>query len=78
MPTVLRTEGYRFYFFSNEHLPIHIHVQKGGQKARIELEPVVEVDRNEGFNPAEMRQIIRIIEENYDNLIQAWHETFDR
>ncbi len=78
MPTILRIAGFRFYFFSDEHLPIHVHVQRGGQRARIELEPAVEVDQNYGFNPAEMKQILRIIDEHYDALIQAWHENFDR
>ena len=29
MPTILRELGFQFYFFANEHLPKHIHVQKG-------------------------------------------------
>ena len=29
MPTVLRIEGFRFFFFSDEHDPSHIHVEKG-------------------------------------------------
>ena len=30
MPTVLRWNGYRFYFFSNERgEPAHMHVDKG-------------------------------------------------
>ncbi|WP_339864042.1 DUF4160 domain-containing protein [uncultured Algoriphagus sp.] len=30
MPTVLRENGYRFFFYSNEHLPKHTHVEKSG------------------------------------------------
>ena len=29
MPTVLRVDGFRFFFFSNEHTPEHIHIEKG-------------------------------------------------
>jgi hypothetical protein len=30
MPTVLRIDGYRFFFFSNEgNEPVHIHVESG-------------------------------------------------
>ncbi|MBQ7252826.1 MAG: DUF4160 domain-containing protein [Kiritimatiellae bacterium] len=29
MPTVLSQDGYRFYFFSNEHEPMHVHVKCG-------------------------------------------------
>ena len=28
MPTVLRIDGYRFFFFSDEHTPEHIHIEK--------------------------------------------------
>jgi hypothetical protein len=38
MPTVFRKDGYRFFFFSDEHLPKHIHIEKGASYIRIELE----------------------------------------
>jgi hypothetical protein len=31
-------DGFRFFFFSDEHLPIHIHVEKGDGYMRVELE----------------------------------------
>jgi hypothetical protein len=30
MPTVFIKDGFRFFFYSNEHRPIHVHVRKGG------------------------------------------------
>ncbi|WP_456430322.1 DUF4160 domain-containing protein, partial [Nitratifractor sp.] len=38
MPTVLRKDGFRFFFYSDEHTPSHIHVEKGEAYARIELD----------------------------------------
>jgi hypothetical protein len=39
VPTVLRWNGYRFFFFSNEGAePPHIHVDKGGATAKFWLE----------------------------------------
>ncbi len=38
MPTILKLQGYRFFFFSNEHTPKHIHIQKQGKYAKIDLE----------------------------------------
>ena len=29
MPTVLKIDGYRFFFFSDEHTPEHILIEKG-------------------------------------------------
>ena len=28
MPTALDREGYKYYFYSNEHVPEHVHVLK--------------------------------------------------
>lgn len=41
MPTILRWNGYRFYFFSNEGAePPHIHIDKAGNSAKYWLQPV--------------------------------------
>ncbi|HJU31624.1 MAG TPA: DUF4160 domain-containing protein [Hyphomicrobiaceae bacterium] len=41
MPTILRWNGYRFYFFSNERdEPPHMHIDKGGNSAKFWLLPV--------------------------------------
>jgi hypothetical protein len=29
MPTLLDKDGYKFFFYANEHLPKHVHVLKG-------------------------------------------------
>lgn len=31
MPTIFILFGFQFMFYSNEHLPIHVHVKKGGR-----------------------------------------------
>ena len=41
MPTILKIDGFRFFFFSNEHEPEHIHIEKGDMYARIELETLI-------------------------------------
>ncbi|MEO5493123.1 MAG: DUF4160 domain-containing protein [Sphingomonas sp.] len=41
MPTVLRLNGYRFYFYSHEpNEPPHVHVDKGGATLKAWLDPV--------------------------------------
>ena len=37
MPEVLRKMGFTFYFFSNEHLPMHIRIQKRRGEAKFEF-----------------------------------------
>jgi len=38
MPTLLNEKGFKFFFYANEHEPMHIHVMKGDGFAKIELE----------------------------------------
>ena len=63
MPTVFILFGFIFKFYSNEHEPIHIHVIKGGSKAKFTIDPVYLVE-NLGFKPAEIKLAESIIEEN--------------
>jgi len=37
MPTLLLKNGFKFFFYANEHEPMHIHVCKGGNFVKIEL-----------------------------------------
>ena len=53
MPTGLRQDGYRFYFYSHEpNEPPHVHVDKGGASAKVWLENVA-LARNMGYKPRE-------------------------
>ncbi len=43
MPTILRINGFRFFFYSNENdEPAHVHVEKGDAEGKIWLEPALE------------------------------------
>ena len=52
MPTLFYIFGFRFYFWSNEHEPIHVHVEKGDAEAKFNINPV-ELVYNHGFRPNE-------------------------
>ena len=57
MPTLLRIEGFRFYFFSDERQePPHVHVRKGDSVAKLWLRPVA-IAFSRGFSRAELRRI---------------------
>ena len=43
MPTLLIAFGIRFFFYMDEHEPVHVHISYGGRKAKIELSPTVRV-----------------------------------
>ncbi|MBS1680335.1 MAG: DUF4160 domain-containing protein [Bacteroidetes bacterium] len=77
MPTVLLVNGYRFFFYMNELLPVHIHVSKGGSHAKFNLIPEIELVLNRGFKVKELKEVVTLIIEHYDFLIKKWNETFN-
>lgn len=76
MPTALRHDGYRLYFYSHEpNEPPHVHVDKGGATAKVWLEKPA-VSRNLGFRAKELTAILRLVRDNRELLLEAWHGYF--
>lgn len=76
MPTVLREEGFRFYFYSHEpNEPPHVHVDKGGASAKIWLETVT-LASSMGYPAPEIGRILRIVRLKRVDLLEAWHGYF--
>lgn len=76
MPTVLRHQAYRFYFYSHEpNEPPHVHIDRDNLSAKFWLERV-SLARNHGFNARDLREIERIVQENRGKLLEAWNEYF--
>lgn len=79
MPTVLRIDGYRFYFYSNEgdpREPLHIHVERGEAEAKLWLNPDVVVAESHGFHARALRDIIALVERQRGIIERAWHDHF--
>ncbi|WPP49651.1 DUF4160 domain-containing protein [Catalinimonas niigatensis] len=76
MPEVFRTLGYIFFFYSNDHLPVHIHVKGKGGSARYELEPEIRLTDSKGLKTKELRQIEKLISQRRGQLVAAWHQYF--
>ncbi len=80
MPIVLREAGLRYFFFySNEGSPReapHIHVKGGGRDAKIWMEPEITIEDSYGFNSRELSNILRVVTENRDLILKAWHDHF--
>lgn len=78
MPTVLRVDGFRFFFFSNEgNEPPHIHVQKAEKYAKFWLQPLQLADSSD-FSSKELRQVQEIIKNHLSLLLEAWNEHFTK
>lgn len=75
MPTVARFQGYRFFFYSNDHVPIHVHVEKGDATAKYGIEPIRLIE-NHGFGPQDLRRIRILIERHEKRIRTRWNEHF--
>ncbi|MCP4358430.1 MAG: DUF4160 domain-containing protein [Chloroflexi bacterium] len=76
MPTVLREDPYRIYFYSHEpNEPPHVHIDRDNLSVKFWISPVA-LARNLGFSPKEMQKIARVLTKNEDELLEAWHERF--
>ena len=76
MPTLLRIFGLRFFFYLDEHQPIHVHVECNGKLAKIELEPEVTIVYNHGLKEQEMRMAVDTCKIYRVQLIEEWHKRF--
>lgn len=76
MPTLLRENGYRFFFFSDEHLPKHVHVEKSDKYIRIELE-MLKVTDSYQMTSKEIREVVGLVEKHREIFLEGWNEYFN-
>ncbi len=78
MPTILRLQGFRFFFYSLEQgEPPHIHVEHGDKTAKYWLEPV-ELASSERFRSHELGSVRAIVIGHRIAFLEKWHEQFSR
>lgn len=77
MPTILTLFGLRFFFYSMEHEPVHIHVENGDGQAKFEIEDgVVTLKSNDGLKPKDLKLAESIVEENKTIFEYEWVKYF--
>jgi hypothetical protein len=76
MPTIFIVFGFIFKFYSDDHDPVHVHVEKDGHEAKYNLEPEVTQVFNHGFKKHEISIIEGVIEENVEVIKDRWIEHF--
>lgn len=77
MPNIFTQDGFRFFFYSNDHRPIHVHVRKGEGEAVFEVETGVELRESVGFKVKELRRAQQLAEAHRETIIRKWHEHLD-
>ena len=78
MPTILRVGPDRFFFYASDRdEPVHIHVEREDNVAKFWLDPI-RLQTSGGFSRLELKRIRAIIDENQQELMEAWDEYFGR
>ena len=74
MPTIFEKNGYKFFFYSNEHLPIHVHVRHGDGEAVFVVNEVVELRESQNMKVKELRKAQELARKNQELIVVKWHE----
>ena len=77
MPNVFTQEGYTFFFYSNDHIPIHVHVRKGGGEAVFTVDGEVLLRESHGLKVKELSAAQQLAEEHQAEIIEKWNEHFN-
>lgn len=77
MPTVLLLYGIRFFFYPNDHEPIHVHIQYQGHSAKFQVVPDILLIENSGIKPPTLKRAMELIELYREKIISDWHKAFD-
>jgi hypothetical protein len=74
MPTLLIIDGFKFFFYANEHEPKHIHIMKGGDFAKIELASL-QIAHNY-MKPKDLNKALTLVTIHRDEFERRWDEYF--
>lgn len=74
MPTLFYIFGMRFFFYSEEHLPIHIHVENADGRAKFNVENDIELVSNKGLKEKDLKRAKEIIRMYRDEIIKKWKQ----
>lgn len=79
MPTLLSSDGFRFFFYSREGIPLeppHVHVRQGNREAKLWLTPIVSIAWNRRIDPRTLKRLVAIAEAHRDEFEEKWHVFF--
>lgn len=76
MPTVFELFGIKFFFFPNDHEPIHVHILYGGKLAKIQVEPEIKLIYNHGIKPKVVKKALASVETFKEDIVTEWHRYF--
>lgn len=74
MPTLLLLNGFKFFFYANDHPPAHVHVLRGERWAKIELSTFAV--KYSTLKNQELRECLKIVECHQSDFLERWNAWF--
>lgn len=72
MPEILRLFGLKFYIYTRDHQPPHVHVRSQDGMAKFAVSDNVELLENAGMKSKDLKLAESIIEDNREIIINEW------
>ena len=79
MPELLRYQGFKFFFYSREGLPLeppHVHIAKDRLEAKFWLTPQVSLAKSRRLDPRTLQMLLSVVETNRDDFEERWNVHF--
>ncbi len=77
MPVIFTERGFHFFFYSNDHEPIHVHVSRGSGEAVFSVDKEVVLRESVGMKVQELAQAEQLAQKHRELIVRTWHEYFD-
>ena len=72
MPEILRLFGLKFYIYTRDHQPPHVHVVSQDGSAKFAIAEEIRLLANEGVKSKDLKLAESILEDNRDIIIREW------
>lgn len=72
MPEILRLFGLKFYIYTRDHQPPHVHVVSQDGMAKFSVSEEIELLDNVGMKSKDLKLAESIIEDNRENILKEW------
>ena len=78
MPRVFEQDGYIFFFYSNEHEPVHVHVRYAGGEAIFTIGEIVGLRESIGLKVKELSKAEELAKTHKNLILEKWNEHINR
>ena len=79
MPEIFRMLGFRFFFYANDHEPIHVHVENANGEAKFNIDDKkITLIFSFGMKKKDLKIAQSLIEENRNIIINYWIKFFEQ